>query len=74
MCKDYIDIDALISSGLTLEQGLVDAMIVFGKRFDIATLLRALCTYRGDDLPELNKKVRQRLTTYASSVEDIPPP
>ena len=70
-CKDYIDIDALINSGLTLEQGLADAMIVFGKRFDIATSLRALCSYRDGDLPELDKAIRQRLTKYASSVENI---
>lgn len=71
-CKDYIDIDALINSDLTLEQGLADAMIVFGKRFDIATSLRALCSYRDGDLPELNTAIKQRLTKYASSVENIP--
>lgn len=36
-CKDYIDIDALIRSGLKLEQGLIDAVAVFGKKFDAAT-------------------------------------
>lgn len=70
-CKDYIDIDALICSGLTLEQGLADAVAVFGKRFDVATSLRALCSYRDGDLPELDEHIKARLKKHAISVENI---
>lgn len=70
-CKDYIDIDALIQTGLTLEQGLADAIIVFGKQFDAATSLRALCSYRDGDLAELDKQIQARLIQQAIAIDSI---
>ena len=70
-CKDYIDIDALIQSGISLEEGLRCAVAVYGKRFDPATSLRALCSYRDGDLLELNPAVQQRLSHLAKSVDVI---
>ena len=70
--KDYIDIDALIQSGLSLELGLGCASAIFGKSFDPATSLRALCSYRDGDLKELDDKIKQRLIQVASKVDKIP--
>lgn len=71
-CKDYIDIDALMQSGLSLAEGLGCAIAVYGKPFDPATSLRALCSYREGDLDELEKEIRVRLSAAARSVDSIP--
>jgi len=70
-CKDYLDIDALIRSGLSLEEGLGCAIAVFGKQFDPATSLRALCSYRDGDLNELDNEIKIRLSAAARLVESI---
>lgn len=70
--KDYIDIDAIIQSGLTLEEGLGSAVAVYGKSFDPASSLRALCSYRDGNLYEIDKKIQQRLCAAARNVENIP--
>ncbi len=71
-CKDYIDIDALIQSGLALDEGLGCAAAIYGKSFDPASSLRALCSYRDGDLKELSIKIQKRLCTLAREVENIP--
>jgi len=71
-CKDYIDIHALIKSGLSLEVGLGCAMAVYGKIFDPATSLKALCSYRDGDLQELDHKIKKFLSKQAASIETIP--
>ncbi len=70
--KDYIDIDALLQYGLTLADGLACARAIYGKHFDPATSIRALCSYRESDLPELNKTTQKRLIKAALAVEEIP--
>lgn len=70
--KDYIDIDALVHFGLTLEEGLGSAVAIYGKSFDPASSLRALCSYRDGDLQELDKKIQKHLCSLARAVEDIP--
>ena len=71
-CKDYIDIDAIINSGISLAEGLGCAIAVFGKSFDPATSLRALCSYRDGDLGELKDEIKKRLSSEAAAVEKIP--
>lgn len=71
-CKDYIDIDALIQSGLALDEGLGCAAAIYGKSFDPASSLRALCSYRDGDLKELPAKIQKHLCTSARAVENIP--
>ena len=70
--KDYIDIDALLQHGLKLSDGLACARAIYGKHFDPATSIRALCSYREGDLPELEKAVKKRLIQTALSIEEIP--
>ena len=71
-CKDYIDINAIINSGISLAEGLGCAIAVFGRLFDPATSLRALCSYRDGDLDELEEKIKKRLSSEAAAVEKIP--
>ena len=71
-CKDYIDIDALIKSGLSLEEGLGCAKAIYGVSFDPATSLRALCSYHDGDLKEIDKNIKDRLLKAAGKVENIP--
>ncbi len=67
-CKDYMDIDALIQSGISLEKGLNYAKRIYGNIFDPATSLRALCSYRDGDLPELSLSIKKRLIEAAKNI------
>lgn len=71
-CKDYLDIDAIIKSGLSLAEGLGCAVAVYGKTFDPASSLRALCSYRDGNLNELSKDIQNTLSAQAAAVEKIP--
>lgn len=70
--KDYLDIDALLQHGLTLADGLACASAIYGTHFDPATSVRALCSYRDGDLPQLSISTRKRLSDAAVAVEEIP--
>jgi hypothetical protein len=69
--KDYVDIDAMLQSGLTLEDGLACACKMYGQSFDPGTSLRALCSYRDGDLLQLPDKIKQRLTDAALKIDEI---
>lgn len=71
-CKDYIDIDAIIKSGISLEEGLGCAIAIYGKSFDPASSLRALCSYRDGNLSELRPEIKNHLSARAAAVEKIP--
>ena len=71
--KDYIDIDAMLAAGISLMDGLACAQAVHGVQFDVATSLRALCSYRDGDLPRVPKAVQTRLIEAATTVDKIPP-
>lgn len=71
-CKDYIDIDAVVRSGVSLEEGLGYAKAIYGKQFDPASSLRALCSFRDGNLSELDKTIQQHLCQLARQVEKIP--
>lgn len=70
--KDYIDIDALIQHGLELADGLACAKAIYGPNFDAATSLRALCSFRDGDLPQLDSNLQTRLAKAATEIDDIP--
>lgn len=70
--KDYVDISAIIDCGIGLAEGLGCARAIFGQNFDFGTSIRALCSYRDGDLSELPKAIKEKLTTAALAVEDVP--
>lgn len=59
--KDYIDIAAMLKSGVSLARGLGGAIALFGPNFNPALSLKAL-TYFGDgDLASVSSEIRQFL-------------
>ncbi len=71
-CKDYIDIAAMLDHGLSLDDGLGCAAAVYGKNFDPASSLRALCSFRDGDLNDLSINLQKKLCFAAQKVENIP--
>lgn len=71
-CKDYLDINAIMKSGISLAEGLGCTVAVYGKIFDPASSLRALCSYRDGNLNELSKEIKNYLSLQATLVENIP--
>lgn len=70
--KDYLDIAAILKTGISLEEGLGCSQAVFGKHFDPGTSLRALCSYRDGNLSETPEAMRTYLTQLAIRVNEIP--
>jgi hypothetical protein len=66
--KDYVDIDALVQHGLTLEQGLGAARAIYGERLDLSLSVRALSFFDDGDVTSLPNEARQRLSLLARSV------
>lgn len=65
--KDYLDVDALIQHGVGLPTALAAARVVYGRRFNPLITLKALSFF--DDVPQLSKEVRARLTTAVAHVD-----
>jgi hypothetical protein len=67
--KDYIDIDALLSAGITVPMALAAARAIYGTAFEPQITLKAL-TYFGDgDLPTLPMDLQSRLVAAATAVD-----
>jgi hypothetical protein len=70
--KDYIDIAAIIQSGISLERGLGCAIALQGETFNPVLVLKALTYFEDGDVNTLPTRDRQILTEAASAVRDIP--
>ena len=69
--KDYIDIDALLTAGVSLPQALAAARQVFGDAFVPVPTLKAL-TYFGDKaLKSVPKEVQARLVKAVATVDPL---
>ncbi len=68
--RDYLDIAAMLSAGVSLERGLA----AFGKMFskDPALPLRALGYFKDGDLPTLSMKNHAQLRAARDRVTEIP--
>jgi hypothetical protein len=68
--KDYIDLDALFSSGKSdLPLALAAAQKLYGSSFNPEVTLKALSYFDDGDLRDLPEAVRNRLATAAREVE-----
>ena len=67
--KDYIDLDALLRSGLALEDALGAANAVFGPEFNPLVTLKALVHYGDGDLHLVPNEVRANLTKAVAAVD-----
>jgi hypothetical protein len=72
--RDYEDIAAVVSAGISLSEAIAAAIAVYGTTFNGALSLKAL-TYFGDgDLPSLSPTIQAQLRKLAGEVKltDIP--
>lgn len=65
--KDYLDIDALLRSGVDLPSVLAAGRVVYGRSFNPLVTLKALSYF--DDVPTLPADVRRRLSAAVEAVD-----
>lgn len=70
--KDYLDIAAILRSGLPLEHGLGCARAVHGENFNPTVALKALTYFEDGDVEQLPSKTKRLLVEAASQVAEIP--
>lgn len=70
--KDYLDIYAILTQGIRVEEALGAAKAIHGASFNPAITLKALTWYHDGDLPTLPLEVQQFLTREATRVRVIP--
>ncbi len=63
--KDYCDLDALLQSGLNLQQGLAAARGAYGPEFNPVIAVKALTFFDEGDLHRLDSASRKRLIAAA---------
>lgn len=66
--KDYIDIAAALSKGVTLPEALGAATAIYGKTFNAVAALKALSYFEDGNLPTIPKETQQRLTAAAQRI------
>lgn len=59
--KDFLDLDALLASGITLVEAMAAARLIHGDDYRPEITLKALSYFGDGDLPSLTAAVRQRL-------------
>lgn len=69
--KDYLDIAALLQSGISLADGLSGAQTLFGNRFPPMECLKALIYFEGGDLNSLPENCTQILTKVVKNFHPI---
>lgn len=70
--KDYLDVAALLGSGVPLATGLAAARSLFGPAFQPSESLKALVYFEGGDLSSLTETTRHMLIHEATAVRDLP--
>lgn len=66
--KDYLDVHAILSQGLTLSEGLGFARAVFGDEFNAMLPLQAVCYFEEPSLRSLPERVKRDLIKAVQSV------
>ena len=70
--KDYLDVAAILRSGLQLERGLAAAEALFAPDLPPMVVLKALTYFEGGDLSSLPADVRETLSAAVAKVGDLP--
>jgi len=65
--KDYLDILALLNSGVTLGQAMAAATAIYGAQYNPMMTLKSLAFFGDGDLHKLSKAQQQQLTAAASA-------
>jgi hypothetical protein len=70
--KDYLDVYAILRSGISLEEGLGAARALYGVPFNPAITLKALAYFEDGDLPSLSREIRTFLADTSANIGSIP--
>lgn len=70
--RDYLDIHALLRSGLEVAEMLGAARAIYGEQFFPMITLKALAWFNDGDLPSLPAEVKEALSCAAGNVRQIP--
>jgi hypothetical protein len=70
--KDYLDVAAILRSGVSLAQGLAAAEALFAPDLPPMVVLKALTYFEGGDLSSLPEDVREALSAAVAGVGDLP--
>lgn len=69
--KDYVDVDALLRSGLSLSAGLAGAQVLF-PAFAPQECLKALTYFEDEALSDLPRDLEERLLSTVKNVRSVP--
>ncbi len=67
--KEYIDLDAIMTSGVSLPTALSAAKLIYGSAFNPQITLKALSYFDDGDLQSLPADLRQRLVTAVAATD-----
>ena len=70
--KDYRDVAAMVSAGVSLSRGLASARLLFGSNFQPSESLKALIYFDDGDLQTLSADEKNVLVNAVKSVRDLP--
>ncbi len=70
--KDYRDIAAMVSAGVSLPKGLAAARAIFGYHYQPSESLKAIVYFKDGDLRMLTKDEKNSLVEAVSQVRDLP--
>lgn len=70
--KDYIDLVALLNTGMDLSTGLAGATALYGSGFQPSESLKAMTYFEDGDLSSLTDEAKEILTQAPIKVRDLP--
>lgn len=70
--KDYQDVAALVTAGVSLARALAAARTMYGHAFQPSEALKALVYFEGGDLHTLSTDTRETLVRATNAVDDLP--
>ncbi|MDO5623437.1 MAG: nucleotidyl transferase AbiEii/AbiGii toxin family protein [Pseudomonadota bacterium] len=70
--KDYRDVAAMVSGGVSLSRALASARLLYGPNFQPSESMKALVYFNDGDLPTLSTAEKQTLVDAVKAVRDLP--
>jgi hypothetical protein len=70
--KDYVDVAAILRTGIRLEDGLASAAAMYSPRFQPSEAIKALTYFEGGDLASLSESDRRLLTRAVAGIRSLP--
>jgi hypothetical protein len=67
--KDYLDIEALMSAGITVPQAVAAARAVYGQHYNAWLSKKALACFEENDVRQLSPAVRHKLVAAAEALD-----